>query len=99
MATTTHPTLHGVRSQLDATTQLFIRSLNGIRQDQALVRVTALVIDARKTAVRPVLGALQPLGCLVHRTRGPPQTQAGAVAGQARAPTPALDETHRALAF
>ena len=25
-------------SQLDATTQLFIRSLNGIRQDQALVR-------------------------------------------------------------
>ncbi len=38
MATTTHPALHGVLSQLDATTQLFIRSLNGIRQDQALVR-------------------------------------------------------------
>jgi uncharacterized damage-inducible protein DinB len=38
MTTMTHPVLHSTLSQLDATTKLFIRSLNGIRQDQALVR-------------------------------------------------------------
>jgi hypothetical protein len=38
MTTTTHSVLNVVLPQLDATTQLFIRSLNGVRQDQALLR-------------------------------------------------------------
>ena len=35
---TSHSVLHAALQQFDATTQLFIRSLNGIRQDQALLR-------------------------------------------------------------
>jgi uncharacterized damage-inducible protein DinB len=38
MPTITHPVIHAAFPQLDATTQLFIRSLNGVREDQALMR-------------------------------------------------------------
>jgi hypothetical protein len=38
MSTTTHPVVHAALPQIEETTKLFIRSLNGVREDQVLMR-------------------------------------------------------------